>query len=385
MLQWNNDNMNISLSSFISAGYSMPFEGERHEATIVELPYRTDVWREHAEHAMLSFLSVSLSIAKYEKVYLLTSKEAFELLRKFQDSPLVKEVMSNKAIELVPMAYDDSWARDNTPVFVRSKNGQVVGVNYGFNAWGGEYNGLYDSWEQDNALGEKLLSFTNIPELDKKDFILEGGSIHTNGKATLLTTEECLLSKGRNPSLTKVQIEETLKTTLGQKKVIWLPYGVYNDETSGHVDNMACFLDDNHVLLASTDIKDDPMYERYKRDLEVLKNETTADGKNIEVIEMPIPGPLYTTSGEDISKADDGHAKIRKKGDRLAGSYVNFYMGEKFIILPSFNDPKDEIAKSILNNFYKGSKEVITIPGREILLGGGNIHCITKQIPVSSK
>lgn len=369
--------MELSKEKYLNDTYSMPFEGEEHLGTVIELPFRTDVWRNDARAALWDFMSVILSIAQFEKVYVVASKEALS-----KNTDILSPLFSNFNVQVLPIEYDDSWARDNAPVFTRNNEGEICGVNWGFNAWGGTYNGLYDSWDKDNSMGTPLLSSLNIDEFKIKDFILEGGSIHTNGKGTLVTTEECLLSKGRNPNLTKNQIEDTLKKVLGQKKIIWLPYGVYNDETSGHVDNMACFLDETHVLLASIDDKNDPMYERYKIDLEVLKNETTADGKKIEVIEMPVPGPLYMNKEEQLSLANDDHAIVREQGNRLAGSYVNFYMGKEFIILPTFNDPNDQKAYDILNSFYKGKKRIIQIPGREILLGGGNIHCITKQIPM---
>lgn len=369
--------MELSKEKYLNDTYSMPFEGEEHLGTVVELPFRTDVWRNDARTALWDFMSVILSIAQFEKVYVVASKEALN-----KNTDILSPLFSNFNVQVLPIEYDDSWARDNAPVFTRNNEGKICGVNWEFNAWGGTYNGLYDSWDKDNSMGTPLLNSLNIDEFKIKDFILEGGSIHTNGKGTLVTTEECLLSKGRNPNLTKNQIEDTLKKVLGQKKIIWLPYGVYNDETSGHVDNMACFLDETHVLLASIDDKNDPMYERYKIDLEVLKNETTADGKKIEVIEMPVPGPLYMNKEEQLSLANDDHAIVREQGNRLAGSYVNFYMGKEFIILPTFNDPNDQKAYDILNSFYKGKKRIIQIPGREILLGGGNIHCITKQIPM---
>lgn len=285
--------MELSKEKYLNDTYSMPFEGEEHLGTVVELPFRTDVWRNDARSALWDFMSVILSIAQFEKVYVVASKEALN-----KNADILSPLFSNFNVQVLPIEYDDSWARDNAPVFTRNKEGKICGVNWGFNAWGGTYNGLYDSWDKDNSMGTPLLNSLNIDEFKIKDFILEGGSIHTNGKGTLVTTEECLLSKGRNPNLTKNQIEDTLKKVLGQKKIIWLPYGVYNDETSGHVDNMACFLDETHVLLASIDDKNDPMYERYKIDLEVLKNETTADGKKIEVIEMPVPGPLYMNKEE---------------------------------------------------------------------------------------
>lgn len=372
--------MRLSKEQLIKGSYTMPFEGEEHLGTIIELPFRKDVWREGARPAFLEFLSLIKVISEYEKVYLVISKKALEA---HGDS--IKSQLKHSNVEILKEEYDDSWARDNTPLFVRNEKGDVVGVNFGFNAWGGTYNGLYSSWKEDNALGSKLLSSLKIREYKNKDFILEGGSVHTNGQGTLLTTEECLLSKGRNPLLTKSQIEEVLKESLGQKKVLWLPYGVYNDETSGHIDNMACFLDETHVLLASTEDKNDPMYERYREDLKVLENATTADGKKIEVIPIPLPGPLYMTEEEEKSLRNDNQAKTRKAGDRLAASYVNFYMGKDYVILPKFDDKNDSKAYQILDSFYKGRKKILQLPGREILLGGGNIHCITKQIPSGKK
>lgn len=369
--------MELTEETLIEEGYSMPFEGEEHQATVVEIPFRQDVWRDRAAPAVQSYLSVILAIAAFEKVIVLLDQRA-----KKANEELLSPLFDTPGVQVLPLPYDDAWARDNTPVFVQNEEGEVAGVDFGFNAWGGSYNGLYSSWKDDDALGRKLLESLKIPSLSKKDFILEGGSIHTNGKGTLLTTEECLLSKGRNPSLSKAQIEEKLKKTLGQRKVIWLPKGVVADETDGHVDNMACFLDETHVLLASCDDPSDPMWGRYREDLSVLTKEATADGRLLEVIPIPIPGPLYQTKEEAGGVEHLPSAKDRKEGVRLAGSYVNFYMGKRFLILPFFDDPNDQKAYDILNSFYRGSKKIIPVPGREILLGGGNVHCVTKQIPL---
>ncbi len=373
--------MEINREILTAEGYSFPFEGEAHAGVIVELPYRADVWREGALPAAGEFVQVITAIAQFEPVIAACDDRARALYPK-----LVAKLEQTANVTVVPARYDDAWARDNVPVFVRSRNGKVAAVDFGFNAWGGTFNGLYSSWDDDNALGRTLIADKlGYDRLADKGFILEGGSIHTDGKGTLLTTAECLLSQGRNPNLSKEQIEAELKATLGIRKVIWLPYGVYRDETTGHVDNIACFLDETHVLLGFPIGDRDPQYRRSKADEEVLKNETNAQGQPLEVIRMPMPGPLFATAKEAAGLTSVDGSKPRLAGERLAGSYVNFLMGEKYIVMPAFNCPEDSRAKNILERFYGETKKVIQVPGREILLGGGNIHCITKQIPQGGK
>lgn len=371
----------IERKTYNAGGYTMPFEGEKHAATLIELPYRNDVWREKAAPALAEFIGVIRAIAKFEKVIVVCD----DRVRK-QSPDQVEQVAKIAGVTVVSARYDDSWARDNIPVFTRSADGKVAAVDFGFNAWGGTFDGLYSSWQDDDSLGRTLVEAQlGYPRLDCKDFILEGGSIHTDGAGTLITTEECLLSRGRNPSLTKEQIEQRLKEALGVKKVIWLPYGVYKDETDGHVDNIACFLDSTHVLLGFPEGDRDAQFRRSKADYDVLKGETNAAGEPIDVIRIPMPGPLFATAKEAAGLTIVAGSKPREMGDRLAGSYVNFYMGEKFVIMPSFGCPEDEKARKILDRFFLGQKTIVQVPGREILLGGGNIHCITKQIPIGKE
>lgn len=352
-------------------GYEFPFEGEKHLATIVSIPYRRDTWRDNASFALKEYLEVVKAISRFEKVVCIIDPRI--------DSKIVS-LFQIENVHILRLRYDDSWARDNTPVFLKSDK-RLVGVDFGFNAWGGDICGLYKPWDDDNSLSKNLLLELMISRYQDKGFILEGGSIHTNGSGTLLTTSECLLSKSRNPSLSKDEIEERLKRDLQVKKVLFLPYGVYQDETSGHVDNIACFLDEKTILLATTDDREDPQYNRSQEDLKYLEGETDTAGNSFNIIEMPLPKPLYMSkeeaSGLELSK----DAINRLEGRRLAGSYVNFYMGEKFLLVPQFNVEEDSKAIEILQDFYKDSKEIIPIHSREILLGGGNIHCITKQIP----
>lgn len=355
--------------------YVFPFEGEKHRMTIVMLPYRTDTWREKAKPAMAEFKELVSLISKFEPVLVLYDPKHFSRASLYK--------FPKRNVSLLPLPYDDSWARDPLPVFLRSKDGTALaGVDFGFNAWGGSYDGLYSPYDQDNAIGKKLLTSLNIPRVDEKDFVLEGGSVHSDGEGTLLTTECCLLSPGRNPSLNKGQIEEKLKKTLNVQKVLWLPKGIVNDETDGHVDNICCFLEPGTVLLAVSKDKNDPQYGDSLLDKQYLESVTDARGRKLKIVEVPVPTPPLTLSeAEAKGIAQSKTAVSRLKGRRLAASYVNFYMGEKFVILPKFGVKEDEIAFKILKDFYKGKKEVFQLESREILLGGGNIHCVTKQVP----
>lgn len=353
--------------------YVFPFEGERHLATIVMIPYRKDTWREDAVPAIKEYLNVVKNIARFEPVIVIADPRLnYKTVAKFE----------LKNVHILRLRYDDAWARDMVPVFMKNEiTRRLCGVDFGFNAWGGDFDGLYHPWDDDNNLGREVLLDLRIHRYAQKDFILEGGSIHTDGEGTLLVTEECLLSKGRNPSLSKEEIEAKLKETLHVEKVLWIPYGIYNDETDGHVDNICCFLKPGIVLLASCDDVEDPQYERSQKDLEYLESITDAKGRKLQIIQVPCPKPMFMSEEEASQLENGGDAVLREGGRRLAASYVNFYMGEKFILLPHFQVPEDDIALETLKNFYGEEKEIIPIDSREILLGGGNIHCITKQIP----
>ena len=355
------------------SGYHFPFEGEKHLATCLLVPYREDTWRDNAKPAMKEYLSIVKAIAPFEPVVVIIDPRLpYSVCTPFQ--------MENTHV--LRLRYDDAWARDSLPVFLKNETErQLVGIDFGFNAWGGSYDGLYKDYEDDNALGKAFLEEMMIARYPKKDFILEGGSIHTDGEGTLLVTEECLLSTGRNPSLSKEEIEQVLKDTLQVKKVIWLPYGVYNDETDGHVDNICCFLKKGVVALAVSEDENDPQHERDLENLKVLENETDCNGEKLTIVKLPLPKPMFLTKEEEEGIIKNDIAIKREEGRRLAGSYVNFYMGEKFLLLPQFGCESDKVAYDILKDFYKEEKEIIQIPSKEILLGGGNIHCVTKQIP----
>lgn len=355
-----------------SDGYYMPFEGDKHLGTIILLPYRKDTWRKDAIPALKEYKNVILAIAKYEKVYVGIHPRIYEkVINQFEN---IDNVIPLK------IKYNDAWARDTAPIFVRN-NKELRAVDFRFNAYGGDVDGLYSNYKDDDALTKNIAKYFNINRYDIEKFILEGGSIHVDGEKTCIVTEACLLSKGRNPTLNKLEIEEQLKIYLNVNKVIWIKHGIYNDETNEHVDNMCCFIKPGVVALAWTDDKDDIQYQYCMDAYKTLKNSVDAEGRKLQIVKIKLPKPIYTTL-EDIKGITKGknNAKPREVNERLAASYINYYQGDKFVIIPKFNVPEDEIALKQFKHIYK-DKDVIQIESREILLGGGNIHCITMQIP----
>jgi agmatine deiminase len=210
--------------------------------------------------------------------------------------------------------------------------------------------------------------------------VLEGGSIHVDGEGTVLTTEECLLNPNRNPGLSREQIEQALCAYLGAEKVLWLGRGVLDDETDGHVDNLACFARPGVVLLTHAGDEFDPQHEISHDALRRLESATDARGRSLEVIRMPAPGPLALTEEEARGVDAVAGTKPRCAGDRLAASYVNFHLGSERIVFPLLDGRYDDEAAEVLRRSFP-DREIVGVPAREILLGGGSIHCITQQVP----
>ena len=371
------DYINKRLTNPRNDNYAMPFEGGKHHGTFILLPFRKDTWRKDAKPALKEFKNVIFAIAKYEKVYVGIHPRIY--------SKVIEQFEDHNNVIPVKIRYNDSWARDNSPIFVLNDNNEIRSVDFRFNAWGGSYDGLYSNYKDDDALTKVFSKYLGVERYYLDDFVLEGGSIHVDGERTCMVTEACLLSPGRNPEMTKAEIEERLKTYLNCSKVIWLPHGIYNDETNEHVDNIACFIEPGVVALAWTDDKTDPQYEFSNSALKVLRNSVDAQGRKIKVVKVKLPKPLYMSKQEAKGiKTSKYDAKSRPEGLRLSASYINFYQGEKFVILPAFGVPEDELAKAQMKKLYP-NKDIIQIYSKEILLGGGNIHCITMQIPYSKE
>ena len=210
--------------------------------------------------------------------------------------------------------------------------------------------------------------------------MLEGGSIHVDGEGTLLTTAECLLNPNRNPDLSKAQIEALLSEHLNVTHFIWSPEGVFMDETDGHIDNMCCFARPGEVVLHWVDDEQDPQYPRSQAAYEVLSKARDAKGRQLKIHKMLAPGPLFYEQDETVGVVASGQAVPREVGERMAASYVNFLISNGQIIFPLLDERTDAAAASRLQEIFPEYR-IVGVPAREVLLGGGNIHCITQQIP----
>lgn len=415
-------------------GFYMPGEFERHQGCIMIWPERPGSWRNGAREAEAAFSAVICAIAESETVYVAAGKKGIGHAKAFAQS--LKEEENLYPVIVFEMETDDSWARDVAPTFLvknvnknsialtadnqmsvqadcvknkkvyiqdlcsgtnigcekdstgmeihTGKNLCIRGVNWNFNAWGGTVDGLYASYEKDNAFAWNFCKKFGFTCYDARPFVLEGGSIHSDGEGTLLVTESCLLSEGRNPSLTKEQIEEKLKSYLSAEKVLWLPRGIYQDETNEHVDNVCAFLRPGEVVLAWTDDKNDPQYALSKASFDYLSSEYDAKGRKLIIHKLPIPDTPVCITKEELEgyEFEEGEDK-REVGERLAASYVNFYFSNNAVVMPAFggeNEKSDRLAQQIMAELCP-ERKIIPVYARDILTGGGNIHCITQQIP----
>jgi agmatine deiminase len=262
-------------------------------------------------------------------------------------------------IDILEIPLDDSWIRDNGPAFIRSKEGKLATVNFGFNGWGGRFLHLKDSKASDAISDRMRIRKYNAP------MILEGGAIAVDGEGTLLTTESCLLNRNRNPNLTRIQIESILKDYLGIKKVLWVKQGIYGSMIDGHIDGVAAFVRPGTVIHASTGDESDPNFTIMRDNRARLETMTDAKGRPIEVIDFPMP----------VQREIEGH--------RIAPCYTNFFIAKGGIVAPTFGEANDEVALEILRDLFP-SHEVVGVRCEYIGIGGGEVHCITQQIPMGT-
>ncbi|NIJ39881.1 agmatine deiminase [Parvibaculum indicum] len=351
-------------------GFRMPGEFEPHAGCWILWPERPDNWRLGAKPAQEAFVAVARAISASEPVTMAVSPRQFQNAR----------AMLPETVRVVEISNDDSWIRDCGPTFVTNADGEIRAIDWIFNSWGGLEGGLYFPWDQDDLVALKVAEIEKAHSY-RAPIVLEGGSIHVDGEGTLLTTEECLLNKNRNPGLSRREIEDVLGEYLNITKVIWLERGVFNDETNGHVDNIACFVEPGVVALTWTDDKSDPQYEISLDAYERLSAATDARGRKLDIHKIHQPSPILITAEESAGVDVVEGTQPRREGDRMAASYVNFYIGNSVVAVPAFGDPMDEPAAETLRKLFPG-RHVTQVPAREILLGGGNIHCITQQQPV---
>ena len=350
-------------------GFWMPAEFEPHAGCWMLWPERVDNWREAARPAQRAFAAVATAISELEPVTVGASTAQYTAAR----------AMLPENVRVLEIAHDDCWMRDVGPTFVVNRHGDVRGVDWHFNAWGGLNGGLYFPWDQDDLVARKVLETEGRPRY-RAPFINEGGAIHVDGQGTALVTEECLLNPNRNPRLSRTQIEAYLRAYLGVGLIIWLGKGVFNDETDGHVDNLACFVRPGEVCLHWTDDRRDPQYPISLDAFTRLSDWRDARGRRLKVHKLPMPRARPVSPEEADGVVASESTRPRRAGERLAASYVNFYIANGGIVMPLLDSRLDRLAAARLKRAFPG-RRVVGIPAREILLGGGNIHCITQQVP----
>jgi len=336
-------------------------------------PERPDNWREAARPAQLAFAQVAAAIAQFEPVTVGVSAGHYEAAR----------ALLPAEVRVLEMAHDDAWMRDVGPTCVVGRLGEVRGVDWRFNAWGGLRGGLYFPWDQDDLVARKVLESERLDRY-RAPLVNEGGAIHVDGQGTALVTEECLLNPNRNPRFERTDIERHLREYLGVTQIVWLGQGVVNDETSGHIDNLACFARPGVVCLTWTDRRRDPQYAISRDAFERLHEARDARGRRLKVVRLPMPGPLHMRAREAAGIIPREGSRARVAGERLAASYVNFYIADGGIVMPLLDARTDRLAAAQLKRHFPG-RRVLGVPAREILLGGGNIHCITQQIPSGTR
>ncbi len=361
-------------------GFRMPGEFEPQAQVFLIWPERTDNWRQGAKPAQRAFAAVAEAVARHTPVTVLVSNAQYANAR----ARLPGE------IRVVEMSSDDAWVRDCGPTFVVNDRGDIRGVDWMFNAWGGLVDGLYFPWANDDAVAQKICDLQGIDSYRTDaascpaglDFILEGGSIHVDGEGTLLTTEMCLLNPaaGRNfPALDKRQIEGMLRDYLSVDKIIWIRDGIDPHETNGHIDDVACFVRPGEVACIWTDDPNHPFYAAAQAAYETLCAATDAKGRRLKVHRLCMTKkPCRLKDADSIDVATG--AIPREEGEISIASYMNFLITNDAIILPQYGDENDALAVEQIHEMFPGYA-VEPVRTEEIAYGGGNIHCITQQQP----
>ena len=335
----------------------MPAEWEKQKSTWIAWPHNKKDWPNKFDFIPEIFAEIISHISKGQKVNILIEnnvlkKRAILILKNF------KVNFSNIRFSLCKT--DRAWLRDSFPIFVKNKNKKIL-LNWKFNSWA-----KYKNFKKDNSIinkVKKVLKLQSIsPVFNRRKVVLEGGAIDVNGKGTLITTEECLLSKiqQRNSGFKKHDYEKIFFNYFGIRKIIWLKRGIAGDDTHGHIDDLARFVSENTIFLAYERNKKDVNYKILRNNFRILKK--LDDFKKLKIIKIPMPEAKYI------------------EGTRVPASYLNFYIANKVILVPTFNDKKDKLVLKMFRKYFKNRK-VVPIDCSILIWGFGAIHCMTQQEP----
>lgn len=331
-------------------------------------PERPDVWRLGAKPAQKVWVEIASAIATSEPVTIAASANQYANAR----------ALLPDHIRVVEMTTDDTWFRDTGATFVvNDSTGEVRGLDWRFNAYGGLNGGLYFPWDKDDQIARKMCEIERVDRYCVP-LICEGGALQCDGQGTLLTTEQVVLNPNRNPDLTKAEAEQIFTDYLNVDKVIWLPRGCKFDETDGHIDDLACFVAPGEVLLSWTDDASDPQYEIYQEAFAILSNEKDARGRTLKIHKILQPSPAVWSDEEAQQVDQTDEAVARVGGYQVMGSYINYYVGNDVVVVPEYDDPHDQPAQDKLAELFPDRRVIAVKNAREILLGGGNVACITQ-------
>jgi len=352
-------------------GFYMPGEFAAQKCIYMLWPERRDNWRDGARPAQEAYCAVAKAIAPFEPVIMCASAAQYDTAR----------AMLPPEIVVVSMESDDAWMRDVGPSFLVNDSGVLRAADWTFNAWGGTFDGLYDSWAKDDAVAAQVAALEGAARYRTEGFVLEGGSFHVDGEGTVLTTEMCLLSPGRNPQLDKGGIERMLCDYLGAEKVLWLGDGIDPGETTGHVDDIACFVRPGEVACIWTEDETHPFYAAAQDAYRRLCAMTDARGRQLKVHRICLPKALVRLAGADTIQQLPGVAP-RRDGDLCIASYLNFLIVNGGVIVPQYGDENDALALAQIQTIFP-ERKAVGVYTREVVYGGGNIHCITQQVPMA--
>ncbi|MBV9612571.1 MAG: agmatine deiminase family protein [Acidobacteriaceae bacterium] len=341
-------------------GFRMPAEWEQHAATWLAWPHERSDWPGKFAPIPWVYGEIVRHLSRVEKVRILVDDADLEQKAR---GVLKKCHVEMAAIEFFQVPTDRSWTRDFCPMFVRSANNESGILNWHFNGWA-----KYEDFCHDDAVTEALAPLLNLrvwtPWYNGRRVVLEGGSIDVNGAGSILTTEECLLSpvQARNPGLTRQDMERIFREYLGAGHTLWLRNGITGDDTHGHIDDLARFTDPSTVLIATEADRDDPNYEPLKENLGLLREMRDQDGAPLRIETLPMPEPVIFNR------------------QRLPASYLNFYIANRLVLVPTFNDARDRLALNKLAKLFP-DRQIVGIAATDLVLGLGTLHCMTQQQP----
>jgi agmatine deiminase len=340
----------------------MPAEWEPHQATWLSWPHDAAMWPVPLERVQRAYARMVAALARSETVRLNVNDAAMEAHAR----AVLAEMGAAGDIRFHHIPTNDAWCRDHGAIFTTCADAppgvpRLLALNWEYNAWGGKY----PPYDLDNAVPPQMARALGVPCV-AGGMILEGGSIDVNGAGLLLTSEACLLNPNRNPHLSRAEIEQRLCAMLGVARVLWLADGIVGDDTDGHVDDMARFVAPDTVLAAVEDDPADANYAPLRENLERLHAMRDQHGRPLRVLTLPMPPAQY------------------HEGERLPASYANFYIANRVVLLPTFDDPRDAQARAVLERCFPG-REVVGIDCRDLILGLGAVHCLTQQVPVAGE